>query len=107
MSKGTNWYFHVRIHNKIRQIHYSSRQLSESEVMRVPEYAWVDDYFVDSENSFESWRKQYEKQSALRSEIRERVEGLPVHECNGGTEFILDYIEKADVIQAIEGGKSE
>jgi hypothetical protein len=67
------WKIYLRFHNQIRQIHLSSRQLSEAEIISVPDHAWVDEYYMDKNWSFGSWLKQYEKQSDLLSQQAEEI----------------------------------
>ena len=76
-------FFSLRIYNQIKQVHMSSRKLSEAEIKAVPDWAWVDDYYLDKKWSKKSWLRQYDRQrpgfdfgKALQQQREEMGEAL-------------------------------
>lgn len=52
----------LRIKDGIRQIHMSRRELGESEVKQLPDYAWVDEQFLKNDWDKASWLFEYRRQ---------------------------------------------
>ncbi len=61
-------FYHLRIKNGIKQVHISDRSLLESELKILPEYAWIDRYYIDKDWSINSWLKQYDRKKHNRKE---------------------------------------
>jgi len=108
-----NPFIHLRIKDGIRQTHMNSRKLSEAAMKNLPEWAWVDDYYLDDEWSFKSWLKAYSGQKdkhydvvqqerkhliqAIRDEV-EKTSDYKFHEMN---EEYVGYEQAIDDIITI------
>ena len=84
------WDYALRIKDQIKQVHMSERPLSESEIKLIPDYAWVDTYYLDKKWSLKSWLKQYDKQknllatqtSTLKGDLEESIKKMEAMKYN-------------------------